>query len=325
MSYKKIAFLHALSAEVYDEIVRHTPDGFETVGVHRSESEDERVRVVGEAGFIIAFGAELSDRVLQAATNVRLVQLLSAGYDSMNLALMGELGIPCANNGGANSWAVSDHALLLMLALYRRLLNVNASAREGRWDAPLDGTNTFELADKLVGVLGMGRIGRQVAKRVQAFDARVQYNDKYRLTPEQEDELGVSYVGLDGLFQTSDIVTCHTPLTFETRRLVSRERLASMKPTAVLINTSRGEVVDEAALIEALGEGRIAGAGLDVFEREPIDPANPLLKMANVVVTPHSAGTAWDTWARRAEFAYGNIQRVSEGKPPLSVVSHECE
>ena len=321
MSKLRIAFFHRLRPEPYEEIVRHTPEGFETVGVHQRESEDERVRVAGAADFIIAFGVELSERVLRAAAGVRLVQLLSAGYDRMNLELMRELSIPCANNGGANSWAVADHALLLMLAVYKRLIEVDASTRAGRWAAPIDGSNTFEMAGKLVGILGMGRIGRQVAGRVRAFDARVQYHDKYRLTREQEAELGVAYAGLDELFRTSDIVTCHTPLTAETRRLVSRERLAVMKTTAVLINTSRGEVVDEEALIEVLETGRIAGAGLDVFEQEPVAPDNPLLRIPNVVVTPHSAGAAWDTWARRAEFAYGNIQRVSNGHAPQSQVT----
>ena len=167
----------------------------------------------------------------------------------------------------------------------------------------------------------MGNIGRQVARRVQAFDATVQYYDKYPLSREAERELDVERTDLDDLFRASDIVSCHTPLTPETRHIVSRERIALMKPTSVLINTSRGATVDEGALIEALSRKRIAGAGLDVFEEEPVDSQNPLLKMDNVVVTPHSAGTTWDTWSRRAEFAYDNIKRVWEGEAPLAVVN----
>ena len=126
-------------------------------------------------------------------------------------------------------------------------------------------------------------------------------------------------VSLEELFRTSDIITCHTPLTSETRHIVNAENLGLMKPSAVLINTSRGPVVDEAALIEALQEGRIAGAGLDVFEQEPVDPNNPLLKMDNVVVSPHSAGTTWNTWFRRAEFAYRNMNGVWNGDAPMAV------
>ena len=193
------------------------------------------------------------------------------------------------------------------------------AVRAGNWRGPVDGMNTFEMADKLVGILGIGNIGRQVARRVQGFDCKVQYYDKYPLSEEREKELGIRAVSLDKLFQTSDILTCHTPLTSETRHIVNRERLAMMKPTAVVINTSRGPVVDEAALIEALQDGKIAGAGLDVFEKEPVDTDNPLLKMENVVVSPHSAGTTWDTWYRRADFAYQNIARVWAGDAPQSI------
>ena len=176
------------------------------------------------------------------------------------------------------------------------------------------------MADKLVGILGLGNIGRRVARRVQGFEAEVQYHDAFPLTQEEEDELAVRYVSLEELFRTSDILTCHTPLTQNTHHIVNAERLALMKPTAVLINTSRGPVVDEQALIHALQEGTIAGAGLDVFEKEPVDTDNPLLTMDNVVVTPHMAGTTWDTWFRRASFAYENMQRVWNGEAPLATV-----
>ena len=321
MSRPRVVFVHGLRQAIVDAIVSYTPDGFETVAVDASVPEQQREEAVAEADFIIVHATDLNDRLLRAAGKAKLVQLLGAGYDRINLDLLRELEIPCANNGGANSWAVSDYAVLLMLALYRRLLAAERSTREGRWKEPIDGLNTFEMADKLVGILGMGNIGRKVARRVQAFDATVQYYDKYPLSPDRERELGVTRVALDELFRTSDIVSCHTPLTPETRHIVSRERIGLMKPMSVLINTSRGATVDEGALIEALSQKRIAGAGLDVFEEEPVDPANPLLRMDNVVVTPHSAGTTWDTWFRRAEFAYDNIERVWKGEAPLAVVN----
>jgi phosphoglycerate dehydrogenase-like enzyme len=177
------------------------------------------------------------------------------------------------------------------------------------------------MAGKLVGILGFGNIGRKVARRVQGFDATVQYYDMYPLPPGRERELKVKRVSLEELFRTSDVITCHAPLTRDTRHVVNREHLAMMKPTAVLINTSRGPVVDEAALLEALQHKRIAGAGLDVFEKEPVDPNNPLLGMENTVVTSHTAGTTWDTWFRRAEFAYQNMKRVWEGEPPQAVAT----
>lgn len=319
MAGAKVAFIHGLTDEIVEVITGHTPEGWTTVVIGRDTPPDRQQELARDADFLMVYAAPLSDDVLRAADKARLVQLLAAGYDRMNLPLMRALEVPCANNGGANSWAVADHALMLMLALYRQQIHTDPATRQGRWSAPITGTNTFEMANKLVGVLGMGNIGRQVARRVQGFDAKVQYYDMYPLPEERERDLDVQRVDLDELFRTSDILTCHTPLTPDTRHIVSRERIALMKPTAVIINTSRGPVVDEAALIEALRQGKIAGAGLDVFEQEPVDPDNPLLRMDNVVVTAHIAGTTWDTWFRRAEFAYQNMRRVWNGEPPLAI------
>jgi phosphoglycerate dehydrogenase-like enzyme len=319
MPNAKVVFLNGLPGQVVDVITSYTPPGFTTTLLDGKTPEAKQLEAFADTDFVMVYRAKLSDRVLRGATKARLVQLLSAGYDSMNLKLMRELKIPCANNGGANSWAVADHVVLLMLSLYRRMIAADKSTREGRWNAAISGTNTFEMAGKLVGIMGFGHIGKLVARRVQGFDAKVQYYDKFPLAAEHERELGVTRVTLEELFRTSDIITCHTPLTAETHHVAGRERIALMKPTALLINTSRGPVVDEAALIEALKEGRIAGAGVDVFEKEPVDPGNPLLRMDNVVVSPHSAGTTWNTWYRRADFAYANMKRVWAGEPPLAI------
>ena len=319
MAGAKVAFIHGLTDEIVEVITGHTPEGWTTVVIGRDTPPEEQRALARDADFLMVYAAPLADDVLRAADKARLVQLLAAGYDRMNLPLMRALEVPCANNGGANSWAVADHALMLMLALYRQQIHTDPATRQGNWSAPITGTNTFEMANKLVGVLGMGNIGRQVARRVQGFDAKVQYYDMYPLPEERKRELDVRRVDIDELFRASDILTCHTPLTPDTHHIVSRERIALMKPTAVIINTSRGPVVDEAALIEALQQGKIAGAGLDVFEQEPVDPNNPLLRMDNVVVTAHIAGTTWDTWFRRAEFAYQNMRRVWNGEPPLAI------
>jgi len=304
-----------------EAIISFNPAGFTTTVVDGKSPEEQQVAAVKDADFIMAFRAKLTERILRSAKKARLVQILSAGYDSINLKLLRELGIPCANNGGANSRAVADHAVLAMLSLYRRLMAADRAVREGRWSAAIDGMNTFEMANKVVGVLGFGNIGQKVARRVQAFDAIVQYYDKFPLSPERERELKVKRVSLEDLFRTSDVITCHAPLTRDTRHVVNARHLAMMKPTAVIINTSRGPVVDEAALLEALQQKRIAGAGLDVFEKEPVDPGNPLLKLENVVASPHSAGTTWDTWFRRADFAYKNMKRVWEGEAPQAVAT----
>ena len=319
MSSPKVAFVTGLPEQVVDVVLGYNPEGWTTEVVYRDTPLEEQKRVAADADFIMVYRASLHDDVLRAAEGVRMVQVLSAGYDSMNLRLMRDLEVPCCNNGGANSRAVADHAVLLMLAVYKQLMAAEQSTREGRWSQPITGMNTFEMADKLVGILGLGNIGRQVARRVQGFEAKVQYHDLFPLTSELESELGVTRVGIRELFETSDIISVHTPLTPGTRHIVSSELIGLMKPTAMLVNTSRGPVVDESALTDALREGQIGAAGLDVFEKEPIDEDNPLLSMGNVVVTPHSAGTTWDTWFRRAEFAYENMQGVWNGDAPMAV------
>ena len=276
-----------------------------------------------DADFVMVFRAKLTDSLARAAGKARLVQLLSAGYDSMNLKLLRELNIPCANNGGANSRAVADHAVLGMLALYRNLSAADQAMRAGKWSAAIDGTNTFEMAGKLVGIMGIGNIGQKVARRVLAFESRVQYYDPYLSAENRERvrELGAKPVSLEELFRSSDIFTSHAPLTKETHHVVNRERLAMMKPTGSAHQheprTDRGRGgVDRSAAAEAhrrRGHRRVRGGAHE--------PDNPLFKLDNVIVTPHSAGTTWDTWFRRADFAYQNMRRVWDGAPPQAVAT----
>ena len=317
----RVVFLHGLHPRIVEAIISFNPAGFTTIVVDGKSPEEQQVEAVKDADFIMNFRATLTERILRSAKKARLVQVLSAGYDRLDLKLLRELKIPVANNGGANSWAVADHAVLAMLSLYRRMAQADQAVKAGKWNAAIDGLNTFEMANKVVGVLGFGNIGQKVARRVQAFDAVVQYYDKFPLKAERERELNAKRVTLEELFRTSDIISCHAPLTSETRNVVGGKYLAMMKPTAIIINTSRGEVVDEAALHEALVQKKIAGAGLDVFHKEPVDPNNPLLKLDNVVVSPHTAGTTWDTWFRRADFAYKNFVRVQSGQAPLAVAT----
>jgi phosphoglycerate dehydrogenase-like enzyme len=323
MSGAKVVFLTGLQKKVVDAIVSYNPETWTTQVVDGKSPDAEQLKAVKDADFVMVFRAKFTDDLARAASKAKLVQLLSAGYDSMNLKLLKELNIPCANNGGANSRAVADHAVLGMLALYRNLSAADKAMREGKWSAAIDGTNTFEMAGKLVGIMGIGNIGQKVARRVLAFDAKVQYYDPYLSAAnlEQVKQLGAKPVSLEELFRSSDIFTSHAPLTRETHHVVNRERLAMMKPTAILVNMSRGPIVDEAALIEALQQKKIAGAAIDVFEDEPTAPDNPLFKLGNAIVTPHSAGTTWDTWFRRADFAYQNMRRVWDGQAPQAVAT----
>ena len=213
MASPKVVFLTGLKEALIDEVISYSPTDYQIIVLDKSSTEQQQIDEVRDADFLLCYGQDPSDTVIRSLGKCRLVQLLAAGYDRMNLELLSELEIPCANNGGANSWAVADQALLLMLAIYKQLLASDNATKGGRWSEPITGQNTFEMANKKVGILGIGNIGRQVAKRVQGFDAEVQYFDLYPLDDKTEKELEVKYVSLEELFKTSDIITCHTPLT----------------------------------------------------------------------------------------------------------------
>ena len=170
----KVVFLTGLNQAIIDEVVSYVPGGFDLTVFGKLSPEQEQIEAVKDADFLLCYGMEPTDSVVRSAQKCKLVQLLAAGYDRMNLKLLQDLEIPLANNGGANSWAVSDHALLLMLTLYKQLLAADAATKSGEWSQPITGQNTFEMAGKTVGILGIGNIGKQVARRVQAFDAKVQ-------------------------------------------------------------------------------------------------------------------------------------------------------
>ena len=316
----KVALVHSVSPEIYDEIALYSPEGLTTISIDLKKSLDTNNALVKDAEFIMLCGNVIPDEIIKATDKVRLIQLLSAGWDFLNIPLVQELNIPVANNGGANSWAVADHTLMLILSSYHRLIEVDKATRAGKWGYPLDGTNVFELANKKVGLLGLGNIGRQVAKRLLPFDAHIQYCDLMRLSSKDEHALSINYVGLETLFSTSDIISIHIPLVDSTYQLVDKKLIDLMKPSSIIVNTSRGSIINESYLIDTLRNRRISGAALDVFEQEPIEKDNPLLLMENVIITPHSAGNNWDAWSRRAKFGYSNIQNVINGGEPLSLV-----
>ena len=293
-------------------------EGFEVAWRPHRLSDEEKLPLVREAEFIVLHPAELSGDILQEAKRLRLLQLLTAGYDKIDLGLTGQLGIPVATNGGANAWSVAEHAVALLLALYRGLTLCDRGMREGRWRQALAGFDIHEVAGKTIGIIGAGNIGRKVAHRLAAFEASILYYDVIP-SPEIEKDLGARRVSLEELLREADIVTLHLPLMRETRGLIGQRQLAMMKPTAVLLNTSRGETVDEEALIEALREKRIAGAGLDVFHQEPFPADHPLVQLENVVLSPHIGGHSYEGWFHRSRFAWENIQRVATGQPPLSL------
>jgi phosphoglycerate dehydrogenase-like enzyme len=315
-----ILFSPPLPKPIMDLARAMLPPGFDLV-VADGESPEFR-RALPEAEFWMGFArSALNEEFFRTARRLRLVQLISAGYDTVDLDAARRAGVPIANNGGANATSVAEHTLMLMLAVLKRVVWCHGNVCAGRWRVGgFDEHRLYELEGKTVGIVGLGRIGRKVARRVRAFEARVQYYDIVRPTEDEEDALGVRFALFDELLRTSDIVTLHVPLNDSTRHLISAREFGLMKPGAVLINTCRGPVVDEAALRQALTTGHLGGAGLDVLAQEPPPAEHPLFGLDNVVLTPHMAGPTWENWPRAFRNGFDNIQRVAAGRPPLWVI-----
>lgn len=310
-----------MPTDILDLVQQMKPAGFTLHMLPPSASAADIAAAIREAEYLTGFPRSLPDEAYMEARRLKLLQVLSAGYDYVNIAGARKARIPICSNGGANSVAVAEHAIMLMLAVYRKLVAFHQNVASGRWHQGIPRTvNIYEMEGKTVGLVGLGNIGRQVARRVKAFDAQVIYSDTFRRSLQEEEKLGVQYVSLDTLLATADIVSLHVPLNESTRHMVDAQAFRRMKSTAIVINTCRGEVIDEQALIEALQQGRILAAGLDTQAKEPPDPSNPLLTLPNVTLTPHSAGPTVDSYRKRFHNGYANIERVARGQPPLWVI-----
>jgi phosphoglycerate dehydrogenase-like enzyme len=262
----------------------------------------------------------LTREMLIGAKRLRFIQVAGTGYDHVDLPTAQELGITVAAVWGANSSSVAEHVIMTALALLRSLIPAHLAMQENQWSLGSWMGRARDLAGKTVGILGMGRIGREVATRLLPFQTAILYYDMRRLPSSDEDTLGVTYVEFDTLLSESDILTLHLPLLSETQGILNRKTLARMKSGALLINTARQELVDVEALAEAIKSNHLGGAAFDVFSPEPPSPDNPLLQMPNVILTPHGAGVTIEAQERIAQAAIKNVLRFLDGHPLADVV-----
>ena len=264
-------------------------------------------RAAGVHGLLTLLTDRIDARLLDAAgPQLRVVSQMAVGVDNIDLAACTARGVPVGHTPGVLSDAVADLSIGLMIATARRFFEAHADMRAGRWTTwePMGWTGP-DLHGSTVGVIGLGRIGEAVARRLQGFGVRILYHNR-RPNP-RAGELGATYVPLDELLETSDFVTLHCPYTPETHHLIDANALARMKPTAILINTARGGVVDQDALVEALRSGQILAAGLDVFTPEPLPPDHPLLALPNVTALPHIGSASIATRIKMAQMAVDNL------------------
>ncbi|MEC8371021.1 MAG: 2-hydroxyacid dehydrogenase [Pseudomonadota bacterium] len=295
-----------------------TPSGFElAVVAARSQEYKDALK---DSSYLVGFVDSLvDDELFETGPNLKLIQLLSAGYDRADIEAARKAGVPIANNGGANSVAVSEHAVLLMLAVSRQLVRQHTSVAAGNWRGN-ETPRVHELRNKTLGIVGRGTIGKKTARLAAAFGMNIIYYDIARLAEHEEDAIGVRFRLLKELLRESDLISLHTPLNDTTRHLIDAEELSLMKESAILVNTARGPVINEAALYDALTEGKILAAGLDVFDQEPPQPDNPLFKLDNVILSAHLAGPTFESNIARVRNAFDNVQRVARGEKPLWVI-----
>ncbi len=306
---------------LFENLKTEAPDSFVLTLVDFNHPDENLQALLSHADAIIG-QVNLSDSQFKSAGKLKIIQTLSAGYDKIDLEKAGQYKVRIANNNGANAVSVAEHVLMLIFALYRRLLFHHHSVTNGPWKN-LKHTNR-ELSGKTLGIYGLGHVGKALAQRASALGVKVQYFDILRQF-EAEKKWRLKYVFPEDLLKSSDIISYHVPKTKFTRKIINHNSLKQMRPDALLINTSRGDVQDETAIYEALSSGQISGAGIDVFEVEPLPENSPLRKLKNVVLTPHSSPDM-ESYIRTIRNALDNLIRVSKFEEPQSLaVDYEKE
>jgi D-3-phosphoglycerate dehydrogenase len=281
----------------------------------QTRGEDHLRSIIANAEYAIAGQVGVSGDVLRAATRLKLLHKWGVGVDNLDLQAARALGIKVARTYGSNAVTVAEFTLGLMISALRNLSYGHAELKKGEWRGGGLPQDSFMLSGKTVGIVGLGAIGKALARLLTGFRCHILYTKRTPLAPAEEASLGVTHMSLQELLQTSDVVSLHCPLTPETAGLIDRAKLGTMKRTAVLINVARGGVVVESDLIWALENRVIHAAASDVFETEPLPADSPLLALDNHVVTPHLAAMSVDIFAPAVQQMYSNIVRVSRGEP----------
>lgn len=275
---------------------------------------EHQVDLIRHADAILPGFATVTEDLLKNAERLKFVQKWGIGIDRIDVSALRSRGIPLAITGGANAHPVSELAIALMLAVYRRIYYNNAVMRLGKWPKDEMRETCFQLFGKRIGIVGFGNIGRKLARKLQGFEADVIYFDPVQAPVALEKSLNVRWCEFDELIQSTDIVSLHLPVNEKTQGMLGAEQFSRMKKGAVLINTARGELIDENALYEAIRDRHLLGAGLDAFNPEPISRGNPLLSLSEVVVMPHGGGGVLDNVANVGRHAFGNMLKVFQGQ-----------
>lgn len=302
------AFITRKIPEIALEIIHHAVDDVEIWPCELPPSREEMRSKVAEVDGLLCLLTDQIDReLLQNAPKLRVVSQMAVGYDNIDVPACREKSIAVGNTPGVLTETTADLAFALLLATARRIVEAEAFTRSGDWVtwSPMLLTGP-DVHHATLGIIGMGRIGYEMARRAHGFEMNIIYSCPHS-HPEAERDFAATHVSLESLLQKSDFVSLHTPLKPATRHLIGSAELNRMKPSAILINTARGPIVDQAALVDALQRNQIAGAGLDVFEIEPLPPTDPLLTLKNVVLLPHIGSASIGARTKMAVLAAENL------------------
>jgi phosphoglycerate dehydrogenase-like enzyme len=306
----KIAYL----AKVRPDLQARIPKDVEGVILEAGPKgvySPEALKYAAEADAFVVSMEPVNEQLLAAAKKLKIVQRLGVGYETLDLKAAAKRGIPCCNIEGVNKEAVAEHGAALIIALTKHLLEADELTRNGKWgESRLLTKTTFELNGKTMGIIGLGNTGSSLARRCKALGMRIVYNDIRDIDPAVVKELDATFLPKEEIYRQADIISVNTDLNEQSRNMINAETLSMMRPHALFVCCARGGIVDEPALRDALNAGRIAGAGIDVFDPEPISKDNPLFKAKNTILTSHVAGVTEETTQRIFDWAHENVRRV---------------
>jgi len=306
--------LQPVADEMMGIIRELLPEGF-TVDAVTGRAPADLKAAMADADYGVWWDVPVTAEIVAASPKVKLFHKWGVGVDNIDMEACRARGIQVARTTGSNAAPVAEFTIGAMIALARRIVPAHISTAAGGWEKNEVWKRSVMVTGKTVGIIGLGSIGKGVARRLAGFDCRILYHNRNRIPVAEEAALGVEYATLDDLLRQSDIVSLNCPLSPETKGMIDARAFGLMKRGALLVNVARGGVVVEADLVRALEDGTLAGAAVDVFESEPPPKDHPLLRMPNVIVTPHTASTAFENSRKGVAHWLGNIVRVSKGEP----------
>lgn len=309
----KILHTYRYTGRPWEILQSVVPEGF-TVKTLDEPTREQLIKEAVDADYFLVSGRlQINREVLDNAPRLKMIQRTGVGTEMLDKEEIKRRGIPVYVNAGVNARSVAEHTLTLILSCLKRIPMVDMQVRDGIWKKQETGTSCHELYGKTVGLVGMGAIGRLVAKYLNCFGAKVLYTDLYRLNKEQESSLDMTYISsFEELLPLVDVLSFHCPLTEENKEILNADSISEMKDGAIVVNTARGKLVNESDLYEALSSGKLASAGLDVHYEEPMLKDDPLCSLDNVILSPHIAGLSFETFHSMMKGAIENIVAFDE-------------